>query len=44
MDKPAKASVINMICSTGFFGCSKCKQPGKSLRKNLSGNDLKILF
>ena len=37
MDKPAKAAVIKMISSTGFFGCTKCMQAGKSLRKNLSG-------
>ena len=37
MDKPAKAAVIKMISSTGFFGCTKCTQAGKSLRKNLSG-------
>ncbi len=30
MDKPAKALFINMISSTGFYGCTKCLQPGVS--------------
>lgn len=35
MDKPAKAALLNMINSTGFYGCTKCLQPGLSLKKNL---------
>jgi hypothetical protein len=35
MDKPAKSAVINMIASTGFYGCTKCLQPGKSLKTSL---------
>ena len=38
MDKPAKAALLNMISSTGFYGCTKCLQPGKSLKKNLKGD------
>ena len=37
MDKPAKAALLNMVSSTGFYGCTKCLQPGKSLKKNLTG-------
>ena len=29
-DKPAKSAVLNMISSTGFYGCTKCLQPGIS--------------
>ncbi len=29
-DKPAKASILNMKSSNGFFGCTKCLQPGIS--------------
>jgi hypothetical protein len=36
MDKPAKSALLNMISSTGFYGCTKCLQPGKFLRKNLN--------
>lgn len=32
-DKPAKASILNMISSNGFYGCTKCKQPGESYRQ-----------
>lgn len=35
MDKPAQAAFLNMIASTGFFGCKKCLQPGVSLKKNI---------
>ena len=27
-DKPAKAAVLNMNASNGFYGCTKCLQPG----------------
>jgi hypothetical protein len=27
-DKPAKAAVLNMKASNGFYGCTKCLQPG----------------
>ena len=30
MDKPAKAAFLNMVNSTGFYGCTKCLQPGVS--------------
>ena len=29
-DKPAKSAVLNMISSTGFYGCTKCLQSGIS--------------
>jgi hypothetical protein len=31
-DKPARSWLLNMISSTGFFGCTKCLQPGESLK------------
>ena len=37
MDKPAKAALLNMISSTGFYGCTKCLQPGIS-RKVVDSN------
>lgn len=43
MDKPAKAAVLNMINSTGFYGCTKCLQPGISLKKNLETSKVYIL-
>ena len=27
-DKPATAAVLNMKASNGFYGCTKCLQPG----------------
>ena len=30
MDKPAKAAALNMLNSSGFYGCTKCLQPGVS--------------
>ena len=30
-DKPARAAILNMIGSTGFYGCLKCYQPGSTL-------------
>ncbi len=33
-DKPAKSAVLNMIGSNGFFGCTKCYQPGISHRES----------
>ena len=35
-DKPARSAVLNMVSSTGFYGCTKCLQTGKSLKKNLN--------
>jgi hypothetical protein len=37
-DKPAKAAVLNMVTSTGFYGCTKCLQPGESYKTKLNGN------
>ena len=34
MDKPAKAALLNMINSSGFYGCTKCLQPGISFKQN----------
>jgi hypothetical protein len=37
MDKPAKSAMLNMVTRTGFFGCTKCLQSGKSLKKTIDG-------
>ena len=29
-DKPARRDVLNIIGSTGFFGCLRCLQPGET--------------
>jgi len=31
-DKPAKSSILNMISCNGFYGCTKCEQPGESYK------------
>lgn len=31
-DKPARALVLNTINFTGFYGCLKCEQPGKTIK------------
>ena len=31
-DKPARAAALNMINSTGFYGCLKCTQKGVSVK------------
>jgi hypothetical protein len=31
-DKPARRDVLNIIGSTGFFGCLKCLQPGETYK------------
>ena len=33
-DKPAKAMVLNMKQFNGYYGCTKCIQPGISLAEN----------
>jgi hypothetical protein len=38
MDKQAKSALLNMVTSTGFFGCTKYLQSGKSLKKIIDGN------
>jgi hypothetical protein len=30
-DKPARAAFLNIISSTGFYGCLKCLQPGETI-------------
>ena len=40
MDKPAKGAVLNVKISTGFSGCTKCLQKGKSLKKNTKGKNI----
>ena len=30
-DKPARASILNIISSNGYYGCLKCTQPGKTI-------------
>ena len=42
MDKPAKAAVLKMISSTGFHGCTKCLQAGKSLKKVTNGKIINL--
>lgn len=29
-DKPARRDVLNIIGSTGFYGCLRCLQPGET--------------
>lgn len=31
-DKPARASSLNLVNSTGFFSCLQCLQRGKSIK------------
>jgi len=31
-DKPARASALNIVNSTGFYGCLKCRQKGVSIK------------
>ena len=33
-DKPAKAMILNMIQWNGYYGCTKCLQPGISSTEN----------
>ncbi len=42
-DKPAKAAVLNMKSSNGFYGCTKCLQPGISHREHKDGMIKNIL-
>jgi hypothetical protein len=30
-DKPARASILNIISSNGYYGCLKCTQPVKTI-------------
>jgi hypothetical protein len=39
-DKPARAAILNIINSTGYFGCLKCIQEGESVS---TGNKSKLL-
>ena len=41
-DKPAKAAVLNMMSSTGNFGCTKCTQQGESFKQDPNG--IKLIF
>lgn len=46
-DKPARAAVLNMVNSNGYFGCLKCLQKGERIQKqNINNNTskIKILF
>ncbi len=38
-DKPARAAVLNIKSSHGYFGCLKCKQKGLSITTKKSKND-----
>lgn len=31
-DKPARAAALNIVNSTGFFGCLVCRQKGMSIK------------
>ena len=33
-DKPARAAILNMINSTGYYGCLKCCQKGNVIETN----------
>jgi hypothetical protein len=37
-DKLAKATVLNMKASNGFYGCTKCLQPGVTFKDGENGN------
>jgi hypothetical protein len=35
-DKPARADILNIKNSTGYFGCVKCRQRGESFKTRKS--------
>lgn len=35
-DKPARASCLNLVNSTGFFSCLKCRQKGRTIKTRSS--------
>lgn len=37
-DKPARASLLNIMSSNGHYGCIRCLQPGKTLQVSEKGN------
>ena len=43
-DLPAKCLVCNTVQFNGFYGCSKCKQPGESVRTDKGGTVLCFPF
>ena len=43
-DLPAKCLVCNTVQFNGFYGCSKCKQPGESVRTDKGGTVLSFPF
>lgn len=37
-DKPARASALNLISSTGYYSCLKCVQKGLNVRTKSNGS------
>ena len=42
--KPAKSSNLNMISCNGFYGCTKCEQPGESYKAPKKKSNSVVLF
>ncbi len=42
-DKPAKAAVLNMKASNGFYGCTKCLQPGITHKNKENGKYFELI-
>jgi hypothetical protein len=42
-DKPARAALLNIKSCTGFYGCLKCYQKGKSIKRKKGTFTIKIL-
>jgi hypothetical protein len=38
-DKPARSAILNMVSCIGFYGCTKCSQPGKSYKTKLNSKN-----
>ena len=41
-DLPARAAVQNFVQFNGYFGCSFCEQPGKSVSTGTSGGHVHV--
>lgn len=37
-DKPARASALNLVNSTGYYSCLKCLQRGKNVQNESKNN------
>jgi hypothetical protein len=42
-DKPARAAILNMVNSTGYYGCLKCTQKGSDYETKRGNIFIKIL-